>query len=714
MADLAQALQTAQQAGYSDKQIADHLAADPGMGAKVAQARQAGYSDDEIVAHLAGTPAPAQAAPDASENVFQKAGRLTAENYQAADQAYRRDLQAATHDEHGNLKTPGIMDELRVVGDAASAAFSPVKGVMDATFGDKPVHLPSEIAGVHVPQALQNINSRGMTGGDIVSAVAPMGAELNAARETAAAAKSAGVGARTMEQTLQASRAGQSAAPVAAATPPNALQQTVQKFDQAGVRPTLAATGPGNATVAKMVAENPLAGVRARQNLQASLDDTARGVDRSAQAYGQPASRGATGEAVQQGVTDFKQRFSQRASNLYDPIFQKIEDAETAARAKVQAAAQAQNDARTLQAAPDASGDLPGQPSFAKSAVGPAPVIKPTALTQTVQDIGGRGSSPALKDLFQTPQLQKLKAAVEDPASISFDDLRRARTFVREAQNDNTLLPGIAQGDLKRLEGALTQDINTNASALAGPAVGRQLQQADQFYRLGSQRIQGALQRFLGRSGDASGESAYDMIQRMASDRGGADTGRLTALKKSLQPGDWGDVAATTISRMGQAPDGTFSVGRFTTAYDKLSQQGKGLLFGSGEQRQALDNLADVARMQQNVEKAANHSHSAVNAQTALTAGALMNPATAIPAAKTLGGMAITGEMLTNPAVIRWIVNLGKAQQVSPAAVSSAVGRLGAATRSNAALAPLFLEARKLVPQSAAAGTTSPGQTTPQ
>jgi hypothetical protein len=80
--------------------------------------------------------------------------------------------------------------------------------------------------------------------------------------------------------------------------------------------------------------------------------------------------------------------------------------------------------------------------------------------------------------------------------------------------------------------------------------------------------------------------------------------------------------------------------------------------------------------------------------------------------------MAATGEMLTNPAAVRWIANLGKAQQTSPAAVSSALGRLKAATRSNAALVPVYQEAMRAFaapPPSlpAAASPTSQEQATP-
>lgn len=52
MADLSASITKARKAGYSDAEIAAHIAKDPAMGSKVTSARKAGYSDAEIIAHL--------------------------------------------------------------------------------------------------------------------------------------------------------------------------------------------------------------------------------------------------------------------------------------------------------------------------------------------------------------------------------------------------------------------------------------------------------------------------------------------------------------------------------------------------------------------------------------------------------------------------------------------------------------------------------------
>lgn len=741
MPDLGTQIATARQAGYSDADITAYLAKDPGMAPKVAQAKAAGYEDADIVSHLSG--------PAKAPNAFAHAAQIAGDEIHKASDAYKADI--ASFAQKG-LSGQGhsLGDYAAPVLDAVRAVAAPVKGIADAAFGDKPIALPF------------GINSKGLTGGDIATMAIPAGGEIAAGRQVATAAKVAGVGRETMQATLQSSKAPVSIARAnptpAAAT--NDLAAKVQAFDRAGVRPTMAAMGDGNARVAKGIAENPLAGIRARTNLQASLADTSQAVDRTANAYGTPAARGAAGEAVQQGIQKFNDRFSERANDLYDKVFAPINQAHDAAAAqakqqfslaKVQASDEGQNAQAALElnyrnrAAQAAHGDtqaqldaqrmadlksarggntVPPQPvpeSYVyppdKAVPPPAPakraVIAPSATSDTLARINSRGDSPALKSLFSTPQVQTLTAAMKDPASLSFRDLRDARTWVRNAQRDDTLRQGVQQGDLQSLEASLTNDINTNAENIAGPQAARQLQQADQFYRLGAQRIQGSLQKFVGRSGDASGESAYDLIQRAASDRGGADTARLTALKASLKPSEWGDVAASTIQRMAQGKGGDFSVNSFVTNADTLSPQGKDLLFGKGELRSELENLVKVAKMQKGVEQAANHSNTASTAQAVGTVAALVNPHTAVPAAAGLGAMAVTGEMLTNPAAVRWLSRVGKAQTVSPAATSSAVGRLGSAARSNPALVPLYQQALKLVPSPATRSAAQGSQDQP-
>jgi hypothetical protein len=434
-------------------------------------------------------------------------------------------------------------------------------------------------------------------------------------------------------------------------------------FRTAKVRPTLVALrGEGTASVAKAIAENPIAGPRVRGHLAASIADTGKAADRLANVAGTPQTRGAAGETIQGGIRDFDQRFSTRAGRMYDKAFATIHEGQA------NAVDQAQNKADF--ANPRAN---PNDPLwFTHDAPSAAPVIHPKATADLLGDLSHRANASDLNAIITDPRFGKLAGALKNgSADLRFNDLRNLRTWTREAQASPELRQGISAASLQRLEGSLTTDIHDNAARLAGPIAARRLQQADKFYSIGSKRIQGALQDFLGKANPKSGESAYDLLQRTLSDKGGADTAKALALKKSLTPAQWGDVQATMISRMGKVADGSpeamdpkgFSVHNFLTNYAKLSPQGREILHGNlgsrdpsaGALRPALDNLARVAGYQKGVEKAANSSKSAVGGQIIATGAGLLTPHATLPTAAGLAGGAGLGEALTNPRFVNWL-----------------------------------------------------------
>jgi hypothetical protein len=59
--------------------------------------------------------------------------------------------------------------------------------------------------------------------------------------------------------------------------------------------------------------------------------------------------------------------------------------------------------------------------------------------------------------------------------------------------------------------------------------------------------------------------------------------------------------------------------------------------------------------------------------------------------------MALTGEAMTNPVIVRWLAKLGSASRASPSAVRAVVKQLGNASRVNAALLPVYQQSMKLL-----------------
>jgi len=460
------------------------------------------------------------------------------------------------------------------------------------------------------------------------------------------------------------------AAPRAAAARTGGLADNVNAFDRAGVTPTLAATGgPQAASAAKFAAEDPVVGGVPQRRLQTSITETGQAADRVAAGYGSPSSPQAAGQAVQGGARRFAQdanagvgptqqtSFATKAKTLYDQAFARI----------------------------------------------PNGVVRPTNAQTVMQDILSRISAPSVANLLTNPTVKSLAAATSaDAGKVTFSDLRAMRTWVRNAQADPELRQGIPQADLQRLESALTQDIYSSAQGLAGgsPYPTRALQQVDRFYAAGMARIQKALQPFADAS---SPEAAYDRLIAAAQAGGRADVTRLLGVKRSLQPAEWGDIAATALKRMGQPNAGAvgtvgnpdaFSIGNFVSNYNRLSPAGREILFGAKggggaaatSLRAQLDNLARVADMQKGVEAAANASRSAIGVRGAGTLVGLTNIHTLAPTIAALGGIRGLGEAMTNPAFVRWLAGTAR----SPATAAGArVSALQALAKGDPAIAAI-------------------------
>lgn len=470
------------------------------------------------------------------------------------------------------------------------------------------------------------------------------------------------------------------AAPVRAPKP-NPVRETVQRFDRAGVQPNLAAArGKGSATIANVVAENPIAGIPARGRLKAQATQAGAKADKLAGGYGEARGAQITGENVQGGVTRYAgdrnapTSFAAKADKLYTDVFAKIDEAQSAQVGK----------RADMTGVGGGKGPVPYSPVHAAESEATLGVLANRA--------GGKIGS-----IISDPKLSTIAEAVmRDRGITTFGDLRALRTWVRTAQRDPQLRQGVDDAALQSLERALTADIMTNAQGLAGPQVAHELRRADQFYRAGSERIQKALQPF---ANAGSGESAYSRIVQAAGSTSSADAQKLLSLKRSLSADEWGDVASNIITNLGKPSpaagvDEGFSVSNFVTNYAKMSDKGREVLFGStgggGGKATALkselDNLASVVADLKAVERGANASKTAVNAQGIATLGGL----TILPVTiKILGTMAVAGEVMTNPAFVRW---LARAPRVPQAQSLNQLSRLAATSPAISAYRQRLLE----------------------
>lgn len=447
----------------------------------------------------------------------------------------------------------------------------------------------------------------------------------------------------------------------------SAAAQRAQEFEAAGVRPTMAAVAQGPTAAATRIASESLVGGSTQRALQASIDDTQRAAERIGQGYGAARPREIVGENVREGVRRFAQDGQRTVGTrtLRQAYMLPTRDWSFAAKAEV------------------LYDEILGIVNRAERSV---PEASARDSMRELDSILGRvsDSSPNIANIVNDSQLVRLRDALgRDAEHVRFGDLRALRTWVREAQRNPQLRQGIDDAALQRLEGALTRDIYWSAEAIAGTQVLHALRRADQFYRAGMQRINTALRPFGPQGG--TGASAYDRILSMASERGGTNTQALQSLRRSLKPDEWRQVAASIVDRLGMpspgtvgaTQDGAFSINAFVTNWNRLSPEGRRVLFegprnAGGSLLDDLNNLARVADYQKGVEQLANHSRSGIHGTGFATLGGLGtgalltatgNPAPLLGVLAGLATVRLTGEMLTNPAFVRWMVSAPRAGQ---------------------------------------------------
>ena len=458
---------------------------------------------------------------------------------------------------------------------------------------------------------------------------------------------------------------------------PNSAAARVQEFDQAGVRAPLAAIqGRGSAPMAMAISENPIGG-NVRRNLQNSVDDVQNAYRGMVNRAGNAEPREIAGEMVQRGVRRFANgrnepmpnqmridpatgrsvpatprqiptrdwSFGAKSESLYDDVFGRL----------------ARDEEQLLRG-------------------GVRNHLDTTATRDVLREIINDVSGTASRDAMSSPMINTIRRAIVSDArdgTLRFQDLRRWRTWVREAQADEGLRQGMSNAALQRIEGALTEDIYTSARQIGGQAA-HDLHVTDRWYRQTMNRINTALEPFNTTSSGVptmEGARSFRRVIDLASQGGRQNTRQLEQLRTSLRPDEWRSVSASIMDELGNPsfgnPNimerGAFSLEHFVTNVGRMSDEGRRSLFGP-QMAAELERLARVAGSLKAVRGFTNFSRSGSSIQNMSTFGLVGTAAVSAgtgnvaPMAGLIAtGLAarITGEMLTNPAFVRWLTTPG-------------------------------------------------------
>lgn len=319
----------------------------------------------------------------------------------------------------------------------------------------------------------------------------------------------------------------------------------------------------------------------------------------------------------------------------------------------------------------------------------------PAALANTKSALKDLVRGGEIGEVLDNPKLSQLKSVLDSSPDVDFETLQDIRSAIGLKIASNDLLPEIPRAELKRVYGALTQDIK-NVAQQNSPDALTAFNKANTYTNEGHELYDDYLRKI------ATNVNPDQIFRAIA--RGGEGTTAINKIKSSVKPWEWQVVAANVVRRMGRASSGhqnavgddalgdAFSVEKFVSDWDKLGPARKAIFSGSQKIDNYGEDLAKIARAASVIKNAKQQSRNASGtaqalaktaAGTGLATGAILASPTIL--GLTAGSIAMNNagaRLMSNPAFVKWLAQSAKI----PASRSSAAigGLVGVANQSSA------------------------------
>jgi hypothetical protein len=399
-----------------------------------------------------------------------------------------------------------------------------------------------------------------------------------------------------------------------------AKTQAAWEAQQEGISvPKAAVAGSLAKPVAGRIASLPLVGAPLQNAARTSLDETGARAQAIADAYG-AGDRATAGSNLRDALVGYMNTGSREPINrLYDKVDLLVDDTQ------------------------------------------PHQLLNTSVLAHAL-----RRAQTAAQRATNEAALGPIAEDLENPNGLTYSGIKELRTKIGGMLDDN-LLPqaGTTKPVLKRIYGALTKDLRSAVQTNGSDAL-EAFDRANKLNQVVMTRRE-ELQRIVGKAGTNAGENVFETMIQMAGDTGkSANIERLRLARKAVDPQTWDDFSSAFVRRMGIAPNtDNFSPDRFLTAYGKLSDEGKQLLFnstGKGDLAASLNRLRHVSEQFSEFYKMGNPS--GTGGATFVTSlfgvgsiGGLINPLAAIGSASSALGMFGTAKYFASPANVDKMTN---------------------------------------------------------
>lgn len=271
--------------------------------------------------------------------------------------------------------------------------------------------------------------------------------------------------------------------------------------------------------------------------------------------------------------------------------------------------------------------------------------------------------------ILNNPLVARIRTSLDEAGgNIDYRSFRDLRSSIGERLGSNDLVSDIPRAQLKRLYGALSDDLTAVASASGDDAV-KALNRANRFTSSGHGRIDDFVERITGK---VDLDKVFNAIAK-----GGEGTQAINSIKKSLKPEEWEVVASNIVRRLGRATSGqqddvgeVFSVAKFLTDWNKLGPSKKVIFSGSEKLNEYSNNINRVAsvanRYKEGLKEMANPSGTSqsltnigtvVGGSAALASGNL--PAFGLVLGA-VGSNTAAARLMSSPRFVQWLATSSK------------------------------------------------------
>lgn len=447
-----------------------------------------------------------------------------------------------------------------------------------------------------------------------------------------------------------------------------ALQENIETFGRAGTAPTLAQGTQGRIAQAteSFLSRTPGGAGRIASTAQRQADDVAARVERIADDLSPKATAERAGRAIETGIKGFVERFKATSSRLYDDVDRHVD---------VNAPTQLSATRRFL-----------------------SEKITPVAGAEETSQLL---SSKFLDDVSRALDTDLQSALAQGVDGLPYSSIKALRSRVGEKLSNLSLIDDASKADLKRLYGALSDDLTTYVQGTNNPAASRAVTRANDFYRAGRNRIDN-IESVVNKNGGP--EKIFNAA--LSGTKEGATT--LRTVMKSLQPNEQKMVAAAVVRRMGKATPGqqdvtgeAFSINTFLTNWARLSPEARGTLFGRfgpkfSKNMESLASFASSIRTGSRVFINPSGTQQAISLQTigggTVLASALGQFEIAAALAGTTVGSNLMSRLMTNPRFVNWLAAQSRIPAGSYSAQIQALTRMAADDRDIALAVGLLQE----------------------